>query len=172
MAVGDGAGHAISFIGRAIAPMMQQAFLDIKPVERASLAAGRARCSSISLVASAYAGTGYAGLKLAFVGQAVTLFWPPSGIAFAAIWLAGFRLLPGLALGAFLVNLVALGAPQPAVIVAIGNMLPATVATLVLRGMLARNPQAGEFWRVFRFILVAALGTPMLSATVGTLVLA
>jgi signal transduction histidine kinase/ActR/RegA family two-component response regulator len=150
--------------------MMQQAFLDLKP-------AGERTTSRLEilflnvLVACAYAATGYAGLKLAFVGQAVTLFWPPSGIAFAAIWLAGFRLLPGLALGAFVVNLVALGAPQPAIVVAIGNMLPATVATIVLCDMLARHPQAGEFWRVFRFILVAALGTPMLSATVGTLVL-
>lgn len=150
--------------------MMQQAFLDIKPAS-ARPAAWPETIFLNLLAAAAYAGTGYAGLQLAFVGDAVTLFWPPSGIAFAAIWLSGFRMLPGLALGAFLVNLVAMGAPQPAIIVAIGNMLPATVATLVLRDMLARNPDAGEFWRVFRFILVAALGTTMLSATVGTLVL-
>ena len=149
---------------------MQQGFLDIKPAAERKLSPARLLLLNL-LVACAYAGTGYAGLQLAFVGQAVTLFWPPSGIAFATVWLAGFRLLPGLALGAFLVNLVAMGAPQPAVVVAIGNMLPATVATIVLRDMLARNPGAGEFWRVFRFILVAALGTPMLSATVGTLVL-
>lgn len=150
--------------------MMQQGFLDLKPGRAPPMSRLEVVFLNL-LVAAAYAATGYAGLKLAFVGQAVTLFWPPSGIAFATIWLAGFRLLPGLALGAFLVNLVAMGAPQPAIIVAIGNMLPATVATLVLRDMLAKNPQAGEFWRVFRFILVAALGTTMLSATVGTLVL-
>lgn len=148
--------------------MMQQAFLDAKP------AATPTPATTLTLnlaVAIAYAATGYAGLQLAFVGQAVTLFWPPSGIAFAAVWLFGFRLLPGLAAGAFAVNLVALGAPLPAGLVAIGNMLPAIAATLVLRSMLARHPGAGEFWRVFRFITVAALGATMLSATVGTLVL-
>jgi signal transduction histidine kinase/CheY-like chemotaxis protein len=148
--------------------MMQQAFLDGKPARVPTPAMTLALNIAVAI---AYAASGYAGLKLAFVGQAVTLFWPPSGIAFAAVWLFGFRLLPGLVAGAFAVNLVALGAPVPAGLVAIGNMLPAIAATLVLRSMLARHPQAGEFWRVFRFITVAALGATMLSATVGTLVL-
>ena len=124
-------------------------------------------------VAGVYFVTGLAGLKLAFVSNAVTLFWPPSGLAFAAIWMGGTRLTPGVILGALLVNLFALRAPPFAALVAVGNALPAVVGSMVLEGMLKRQVDLGqtpgEFWRVQRFILVAALGASLLSATIGTL---
>lgn len=125
------------------------------------------------LVGSAYFVTGVAGLRLAFVAHAVTLFWPPSGLAFAAIWMGGLRLTPGIAVGAFLVNVYALRAPPFAALVAVGNTLPAIVGSMILRDMLAKQSakrtRPGEFWRVQWFILVAALGSTMLSATIGAL---
>lgn len=121
------------------------------------------------IVAAVYAATGFAGLKLAFVGQAVTLFWPPSGIAFAALFLGGMRLLPGVWLGAFLVNIPAMGTAPLALMVAISNMVPGIVATLLLRRWIGTDREPGELRRVLWFILVAALGTTMLSATFGTL---
>src|SRR5262249_12469877 len=48
--------------------------------------------------------TARAGLQLATVGAPVTLVWPPSGLALAALLLGGLRLWPGLALGATLAN--------------------------------------------------------------------
>lgn len=120
------------------------------------------------LVALAYAITGFAGLQLAFVGQAVTLFWPPSGIAFAVIWMGGLRLVPGVFFGAILLNLYALGDVPLALLVAIGNALPPVVATWTLRGMIHRRRDPGEFWRVLWFILTA-LGTTTISATIGSL---
>lgn len=44
------------------------------------------------------------GLAYAVVGQTVTLFWPPSGIALAAALIGGYRVWPGIALGALLAN--------------------------------------------------------------------
>ena len=126
------------------------------------------------VVAAAYLAAGYAGLKLAFVGHVVTLFWPPSGIAFAAVWLGGFRLLPGVGLGAFVVNLIVSSDPVFAVVVACGSMAAPAVATFVLRAVLARHEHAGALWgelrRVLLFIL-AALGSTTISATAGTLAL-
>lgn len=120
------------------------------------------------LVTIAYAVTGFGGLQLAFVGQAVTLFWPPSGIAFAVIWLGGLRLVPGVFLGAVLLNLYALGHIPLALLVAVGNALPPVIATWVLRGMIHRRRDPGEFWRVLWFILTA-LGTTTISASIGSL---
>ena len=122
------------------------------------------------LVALAYATTGYAGLRLAFVGQTVTLFWPPSGIAFASIWLGGLEMLPGVALGAFAVNMIMLGSPLMAALIAIGNMLPSVVASHGLRRTIATGAAPRELQGVLWFIFVAVLGSTTLSATLGSLV--
>ncbi len=129
-----------------------------------------ARTAALNLlIAACYAASGTAGLKLSFIAHAVTLFWPPSGLAMAAIWLGGLRLLPGIFLGAFAVNLSALGSPPLAALIATGNMLPSLIATLALRALLRRQPEAGELKRVLMFIAVGVLGATMASATVGTL---
>lgn len=150
--------------------MMQQSFLDVKLAGRGDEIPAVTTSSYNLAIALAYVASGYAGLKLASVGNAITLFWPPSGIAFAALWLGGFRLLPAIILGAFLVNLGVYGAPVPAALVALGNALPAILAVLVLRNMIARRDNPSELWRVVWFILIAALASTTLSATIGTLV--
>jgi signal transduction histidine kinase len=129
-----------------------------------------ARTAALNLlVAACYAASGTAGLKLSFIAHAVTLFWPPSGLAMAAVWLGGLSLLPGIFLGAFAVNLTALGSAKLAALIATGNMLPSLIATLALRAMLKRQSEAGELKRVLIFIAFAVLGATMASATVGTL---
>src|SRR5215218_8369850 len=55
-------------------------------------------------VAAAYFLAAKIGLTLATVGVTVTLVWPPSGVAVAAMLLCGVRVWPGIALGAFLAN--------------------------------------------------------------------
>ena len=121
------------------------------------------------VVALAYAASGYAGLKLAFVAHAVTLFWPPSGLAFAAVWMGGLRLLPGVFLGAFAVNLLQLHQLGLAALIGGGDALPSLIATLLLRRLLQREPDAGELKRLLLFVLIAVLGATMASATAGTL---
>lgn len=125
------------------------------------------------VVAVAYFLTGMAGLQLAFVGDVVTLFWPPSGIAFAALWLGGHRMIWGVIAGAFAVNALHMDQVQFAALVSLGNSLPALVATIVLREQIRKGGDAlGELWRVLMFTLVAALGTTTISATIGTLAVA
>ena len=118
-------------------------------------------------VSAAYVVSGYAGLKLAFVGHLVTLFWPPSGLAFAAVWLWGPSLLPGVWLGAFATNLIVSDDWTLAAEVGVGSMGATVAANVALREWLSRHSDTGEFGRVLLFILVA-LGSTMISATIGT----
>ena len=58
----------------------------------------------ICLLAAIYAAVGLLGQRLAIPPGNVTAFWPPSGIALAALLLRGSHLWPGVLLGSFLVN--------------------------------------------------------------------
>ena len=53
-----------------------------------------------------YYGAARLGLLLAFEKTNATPVWPPSGIALALILLFGYRVWPGILLGAFLANFV------------------------------------------------------------------
>ena len=55
-------------------------------------------------LAVAYFITGKLGNYLAVPPNYATAIWPPSGIALAGILLYGYRVWPGILLGAFLVN--------------------------------------------------------------------
>lgn len=57
------------------------------------------------VVAVAYAITGKLGLLLAISPGYATAFWPPSGLALAAMLLYGYRIWPGIVLGSVLVNI-------------------------------------------------------------------
>jgi integral membrane sensor domain MASE1 len=113
---------------------------------------------------------GKLGLHFPYVGSSVTLIWPSSGIAFAAVWRFGSPAVAGTALGAFLVNLTIAGSFAYSLPVAVGNTLPALVACHMLRREgtidLFRDPST-----VSRFLAVAVLFAPMLSASAGTFTL-
>jgi integral membrane sensor domain MASE1 len=51
--------------------------------------------------AAVYFAAAKLGLSLAFVAEQVTVVWPPTGIALAALLLIGPNVWPGVALGAF-----------------------------------------------------------------------
>src|SRR5262245_60387079 len=59
----------------------------------------------ILLVAVAYYLSAKIGLGLALVRGQVTPLWPPTGIGLACLLLLGMRCLPGIPIGALLVNL-------------------------------------------------------------------
>src|ERR1041384_4556400 len=87
----------------------------------------------IVAVALTYVVAAKLGLSLATVGVTVSLVWPASGVAVAAVLLFGERMLVGVALGAFVANVTT---PVPLGLVAaatIGNTLEALVATRLLR---------------------------------------
>src|SRR5262245_64982221 len=65
--------------------------------------------AAIVLLALVYFAAGKLGLSLAVVHPSATAVWPPSGIALAALLVLGYRVWPGILLGAFLVNITTSG---------------------------------------------------------------
>src|SRR5436309_11195325 len=74
-------------------------------------------------------------LSLASVHTNVSPVWPPTGLAIAAVLLLGYRVWPGILIGAFLANLLT---PVPIVVagtIAVGNTLEAFSAGFLLRSI-------------------------------------
>src|SRR5439155_506288 len=61
----------------------------------------------IGILLAAYYLTAKLGLAMGAVGGLAAPVWPPTGIALVALMLFGYRLWPGIAVGAFLVNVAA-----------------------------------------------------------------
>jgi PAS domain S-box-containing protein len=83
----------------------------------------------------------------------------------------GTRLWPGITLGAFLVNLTGGVPPLTAAAIAVGNTLEALVATRLLTSAGFRLPLE-RVRDVFILVLLAAIASTPLSATIGTTILA
>jgi len=108
------------------------------------------------------------GLELGTVSGFATLVWPPTGIAIAALLLGGYRLWPGVFLGALVANvwngapiLVGLG-------IATGNALEALAAVYLLRRLPDFRVSLDRVRDAVGLIVLAAGLAPVLSATIGT----
>ncbi|HZM71188.1 MAG TPA: MASE1 domain-containing protein [Candidatus Cryosericum sp.] len=123
----------------------------------------------MAALALVYYLAGKFGLLLAFANQSASAVWPPTGIALAAVVLLGPRMWPGIWIGAFFVNLTTTGFWLTSIGIATGNTLEAVVGgALALRFSGGRRAfeDAGS---VFRYILVAAVPSTAISATIGVL---
>ena len=122
---------------------------------------------TVAGVAAAYFLAAKVGLTLATVGVTVTLVWPPSGVAVAAMLLLGMRVWPGIAIGAFLANATTDAPLAVAFFTAIGNPLEAVVATLLLRRTVDFQPALERVRDVIALTLLGAAVAPIASATIG-----
>jgi diguanylate cyclase (GGDEF)-like protein/PAS domain S-box-containing protein len=125
------------------------------------------RVISVILTLVAYFLVGKASLKFASIHPSVSPVWLPTGIALAALLLLGYRIWPGILLGAFLVNLTTAGSIATSCGIAVGNALEGiTGAYLVNR--FARGCKA--FYRIqdiFTFVFLAGVISTAVSATFG-----
>ncbi|HSO31411.1 MAG TPA: MASE1 domain-containing protein, partial [Labilithrix sp.] len=131
-------------------------------------ACGGRRVGEVLVLALAYYLFARLGLRLAYVGSSVTLIWPPTGIAIAALLRLGPRCWPGIFLGATLAN-AELGTPLwAAALIGAGNTAgPALVAA----GLRRVGFRAFERLRdVLAFAGMAVLGMTI-APTVGLLAL-
>jgi signal transduction histidine kinase/integral membrane sensor domain MASE1 len=120
----------------------------------------------VGLLAVLYILVAKVGLLLATVGAQVTLVWPPTGLALAALLLGGLRLWPGVALGATLVNLSTGVSLATACGMGTGNTLEAVLAVLLLR-RLDIQPSLQRLRDVVALVALAAGVSTMASATIG-----
>jgi PAS domain S-box-containing protein len=131
----------------------------------------------IEMIATAiiYYGAARLGLLLAFQNTNASPVWPPSGIAFAMILLLGYRVWPGIIIGAFLANVVVFLANKTAdtgsivavsSFIATGNTLEAVSGAFLLHRFVGfRNP-LNRSRDVFIFVSVALLMC-LVSSTIG-----
>jgi signal transduction histidine kinase/integral membrane sensor domain MASE1 len=107
------------------------------------------------------------GLTIDAVAGFATLVWPPTGIALAALLLRGYRLWPGVMIGAFVANALT-GAPiLVALGIASGNTLEAFLGAYALRRIPGFRTSLDRVRDVLGLIVVAAPLSTMVSATVG-----
>ena len=123
--------------------------------------------AAIALLAAGYVVAGRLGLVITAVGGFATPVWAPSGLSLAALVLFGQRLWPGIALGALLVNLWAGASAGVALGISAGNTLEAVLGAYALSRVPGFDPGLGRLKDVLAFVLLAALLSTVVSATVG-----
>jgi signal transduction histidine kinase len=124
------------------------------------------RIAQSAALAVVYLAVARLGLQLDAVSGFATLVWPASGIALFALLRGGVALWPGIAVGAFAVNLWT-GAPLPvALAIAAGNTLEAVVAAVLLRRLGFRR-ELDRVRDAVGLLAVAALLSTAVSATIG-----
>lgn len=131
----------------------------------------------ILAAAAAYYISGRLGLLLAIPPGYATAIWPASGIALAAVILAGARVLPGVFLGSFLINIgtgldtsnvatVLTALPLPAAIAA-GAAAQALLGAWLIRRMVGYTNLLAQEQEVVRILLLGGPLACLLNATVG-----
>jgi signal transduction histidine kinase/CheY-like chemotaxis protein len=107
------------------------------------------------------------GLLLAALSPSATPVWPPTGIAFAACLMLGYRVWPAIFVGAFLANVTNAGSVGTSLAIAAGNTLEALVGAYLVN-RLANGPGVFDRARdIFAFVGLAALASTTVSATIG-----
>jgi len=143
-----------------------------EPKNRVLLEQRQKELIAIGATAAAYFLAGKLGLSMAFVHPSSTAVWPPVGIALAALLVLGYRVWPGVGLGAFLVSVTTAGSIWTSLGITAGNTLEA-IAGAYLISRFANG--AGFLERVqdtFKFAFLAGLLCTTISASFGATVLA
>jgi PAS domain S-box-containing protein len=132
----------------------------------------------ILLMVGIYYASAWAGLLLTYKNTNITPVWPPSGVALAALLIAGYSIWPGIILGAFLVHVVVFLANQADVytalvasfIISIGNTLSALLGYFLLKKMPQHVISFSKVKYVLAFTLVV-LTMCLVSSVIGATVI-
>jgi PAS domain S-box-containing protein len=122
--------------------------------------------SQVALLAAAYWAAAWIGLHYVTMGHSVSLVWPPAGLGFAALVLAGPRMWPGVTLGAFLANTMTPVPLSAAAGIALGNTGEALLAALILRRVAGSRPHLEEPRHARALLIAAGIGA-LVAAMVG-----
>jgi diguanylate cyclase (GGDEF)-like protein len=125
--------------------------------------------AAIVLLALVYFAAGKLGLSLAFVHVSATAVWPPTGIALATLLVLGYRVWPGVFLGAFFANVTTAGGIATSLGIASGNTIEALVGAWLVHRFANGGHAYDRSRDVFRATVLAALASTTLSAAIGVL---
>jgi diguanylate cyclase (GGDEF)-like protein len=128
--------------------------------------------AAVAGLAVVYFVAGKLGLQLAYLHASATAVWPCTGIAIAALLVFGYRVWPGILIGAFLVNLTTAGSAQTSIAIAAGNTLEGLAACYLVNRFAGGTDTFARARDIFRFALLAGLAATTISATIGVVTLA
>jgi signal transduction histidine kinase len=138
--------------------------------DSSSTRAGRTRTAvAIAALAVVYACAARLGLLMDAVSGFATLVWPAAGIALFALVRYGAALWPGVFAGAFAVNLWTGAPPLAAAGIAAGSTAEALLGAWAVRRAVGQRMIPTRLSDVVAFVALAAIGSTLISATVGTL---
>jgi PAS domain S-box-containing protein len=126
----------------------------------------------VLVLAAVYVGAAKVGFSLAFATKQVTAVWPPTGIGVAALLLLGYRMWPGIFLGAFISNAMSHEPLYTAAGIAVGNTLGPLLATVGLRRLVEFDVAMERLRDVLGLVLVGSALAMTVSATNGVINLA
>src|SRR5882724_8007888 len=107
------------------------------------------------------------GLSLAFVHESASAVWPPTGVALAALLFRGRTLWPGIFLGAFFANYPLESSVPISLAIAAGNTLEAVCAAGLVERFAGGVRSMDRTRNLFHFVLLAAMVSTVLSASIG-----
>ena len=119
-------------------------------------------------LAGIYFVVGYFCLKLASLNASASPVWPPAGIALAALLISGYRIWPGIFIGAFLVNALTAGNVATSLGIAGGNTLEALCGAWFINYFCGGTRAFERARDVFKFafaVVVSALISPTIGVT-------
>jgi integral membrane sensor domain MASE1 len=118
-------------------------------------------------LAAVYYGAAKLGLSLSFMNSSISSVWPPTGIALTALIFWGYRVWPGVFLGALLANGWT-GVPVYGVVgIAVGNTCEALAGAYLLRRVADFRPSLERVRDVIALALLAGVVSTTISATIG-----
>jgi len=106
-------------------------------------------------------------LKLAYVYPSASTVWPGTGIALTAMLLLGYRVWPGIFLGAFLANVTTAGSVATSFGIALGNTLEGLIGACLLDRFANGRNVFDRAQDILKFVFLAATLSPVVSATIG-----
>ncbi|MFO0927611.1 MAG: PAS domain S-box protein [Gemmataceae bacterium] len=125
-------------------------------------------------LAGAYAATGWLTYQLTQSADYSLPFWPPAGLAFAAVLLVGYRMVPGVWLGSLTVNLLLaaerdgrlMGAETPvAAVIAFGAAVQAFAGRWLVRRAVGPGNSLTAPRDIYAFLFIAVFGHTLVNAT-------
>ncbi|MGH9643044.1 MAG: MASE1 domain-containing protein [Terriglobales bacterium] len=122
---------------------------------------------TLTILAVVYFFAGRLGLRLAFANPSATAVWPPTGIAFAAFLIIGYWVWPAVLLAAFLTNLATAGSVVTSISIAVGNTVEGMLGAYLINRFARGRGFFDRTQDLFKFVLLAAMVSTMVSATCG-----
>ncbi len=112
-----------------------------------------------------YFSTAEFGLQVNPVNNFATLIWIPSGLALAFLFIFGLKYWPAVTLGAIAANYFNDAPLSAALGISVGNTLEPVVGAFLLKRVVKAEPHLSRVNHVLGLIFLAALFSPLISAT-------